>query len=115
MKKKLLLTLFLSILSINTYADESNFNQTIVRIINQINAINPLIEEARAQQSKNPRIEFHLDSFVGSDNQTHNGLSQDLAAIKQSLIAYLNKPSIEPRKITPLALDYVDAAGVRHG
>lgn len=109
MRKLLFISLLLSLLSLNVNADEANFNETIVRIINQINAINPLVDEARSQQANQARIQLHLAKYTGSDNKIHNGLQDDLNAIKKSLVAYLNKPAIEPRKITPLALDYIDA------
>lgn len=108
--KRIFISMLLMLFSaLSVHASEAEFNETLVQIINQINAINPLLEEARSQQAKNTRIKLHIDRFQGSDNKSHNGLQEDLNAIKQSLIAYINKPAVEPRKITPLQLDYVDS------
>lgn len=114
--KSFLLMCLLGCIAIEAHANEDAFNQTLVRIINQLNAINPLINEALQSQPKNARIQLHLEQFEGADNQKHNGLREDLSAIKKALIAYLNKPAIAPRAIKPLALDYIDSdKGAAHG
>lgn len=110
MVKHLVVLMVMLGVCINVSADnQKHFNETLVQIINQLNAIKPLIEKARIYQNKNKRVQLHLTSFKGVDGQPHNGLSEDLNEIKQGIVAYLNKPAIEPKKIMPLENDFVDA------
>ncbi|KTC76178.1 hypothetical protein Lbir_0247 [Legionella birminghamensis] len=104
--KRLLLALMLS-LSFSSHASEEALNQTLVRVINQINALMPLLDEAQAEIEPNTRIQLHIESFEGSDGKTHAGLRNDLLAIRNALIDYINKPAIEPKTIKPLSLDFI--------
>jgi hypothetical protein len=94
-------------LSFTTQASETALNQTMVRIINQINAIMPLLDEANTEIVPNSRIQLHINSFEGADGKMHPGLRGDLLSIRNALIEYINKPAIEPKTIKPLALDFV--------
>lgn len=104
--KRLLLMLMLS-LPFASYASEESLNQTLVRVINQINAVMPLLDEAQSEIEPNSRIQLHIESFEGADGKTHAGLRNDLLAIRNALIDYINKPAIEPKTIKPLSLDFI--------
>ena len=104
--KRLLLILMLS-LPLVSHASEEALNQTLVRVINQINAVIPLLDEAQSEIEPNTRIQLHIESFEGADGKTHAGLRNDLLAIRNALIDYINKPAIEPKTIKPLSLDFI--------
>lgn len=104
--KRLLLVLMLS-LPFTSHASEEALNQTLVRVINQINAVMPLLDEAQREIEPNTRIQLHIESFEGADGKTHAGLRNDLLAIRNALIDYINKPAIEPKTIKPLSLDFI--------
>ena len=104
---KRLICLALLISSLTTHASDSNLNETLVRIINQINAIKPLLDEAQSEISLNARIQLHINGFKDAEGHYHAGLRDDLLAIRNGLIDYINQPTIAPRKVTPLALDFV--------
>ncbi|HAU1059734.1 TPA: hypothetical protein F8V25_13530 [Legionella pneumophila] len=104
--KRLLLVLMLS-LPFASHASEEALNQTLVRVINQINAVMPLLDEAQSEIEPNTRIQLHIESFEGADGKTHAGLRNDLLAIRNALIDYINKPAIEPKTIKPLSLDFI--------
>ncbi|HAT8391440.1 hypothetical protein SDC14_14555 [Legionella pneumophila serogroup 1] len=104
--KRLLLILMLS-LPLVSHASEEALNQTLVRVINQINAVMPLLDEAQSEIEPNTRIQLHIESFEGADGKTHAGLRNDLLAIRNALIDYINKPAIEPKTIRPLSLDFI--------
>ncbi len=87
-------------------ASDELFNEQLVRIINQLNAIKPLINDAQSYQSPSP-VKLHLKAFIGADNRRHNGVSEDVELIKQGLIAYLNKPMAAPKKVSPIAGDFI--------
>lgn len=104
MKRFFLLLMFLSI---TAHASEEALNQTLVRVINQINAIMPLLDEAKSEIEPNARITLHIDRFNGADGKPHEGLRDDLLDIRNALIDYINKPVIAPKTIQPLALDFI--------
>ncbi|HFL2715773.1 TPA: hypothetical protein ACGWTM_002961 [Legionella pneumophila] len=88
-------------------ASEVALNQTLVRVINQINAIMPLLDEAQTEIEPNSRIQLHIDTFKDASGITHAGLRTDLLSIRNALIEYINKPALEPKTIKPLALDFI--------
>ncbi len=90
-------------------ASNDLLNEQLARIINQLNAIKPIIKEAERYQSQNAPIKLHLKAFKGADNKMHNGVSEDVELIKQGLIAYLNKPLIAPKKVSPIEGDFIES------
>ena len=104
---KRLMCLVLLITSFTTHASDSNLNETLVRIINQINAIKPLLDEAQSEIAPNARIRLQIDGFKDAEGHYHAGLRDDLLAIRNGLIEYINQPVMAPRKVKPLALDFV--------
>ncbi len=66
----------------------------LARIIHELDAIQPLVEEARSQ-AVDSRIRFN-----------YSWLSQDLRKIKQGIGDYIETPSTEPRSFEPLKGDY---------
>ena len=105
--KRCFLLLLVMLFGATSHASEGALNQTLVRVINQINAVMPLLDEASAEVEPNSRIQLHIESFDGADGKTHSGLRDDLLSIRNALIDYINKPLIEPKTIQPLALDFI--------
>lgn len=104
------LALLLLITSFGAVAHNTELNETLVRIINQINAIMPLLDEAQPEVTPNARIQLHIEGFDDAKGQHHAGLRDDLLNIRNGLIDYINQPVIAPRKVKPLALDFVRKA-----
>ncbi len=100
------LTLMLFLISFSLHASNPNLNETLVRIINQINAIMPLLDEAQAEINTKARIQLHIESF-NDDGHHYAGVREDLLMIRNGLIDYINQPVIAPRKIKPLNNDFV--------
>ena len=109
MKRRLMgcLWIALTLTSVTCSASEAELNDTLVRVINQINAILPLLDEAQREIEPNTRIRLHVDAFEGADGQLHAGVRDDLQQVRNALIAYINKPAIEPKTVKPLAFDFV--------
>ena len=105
--KKIMVAFLLFITAFVCYATDEELNSTLVRVINQINAILPLLDEAKTEIKPNARIQLHIDAFEGSDGLQHAGVRDDLKSIRNALIDYINKPAIAPKTIQPLALDFV--------
>ena len=86
-KKYLLLAIVvcMSLFSILAMASEENEKVYLVQIINQLDAIKPLIIAAKNEQAKNIRVQFHYTAFRDSNGKLHNGLLEDIAEIKKVL------------------------------
>lgn len=106
--KKLLLMCCLGLISIGAHASQSELNNILVRVINQINTALPLLDEAKSEIEPNSRIQLHIESFEGEDGKQHPGVRNDLMTIRNALIDYINKPAIEPKTIKPLEFDFIE-------
>ena len=105
--KKILIAVCLYITAFVVYATDDELNTTLVRVINQMNAILPLLDEAKDEMKLNARIQLHIDSFEGADGKQHPGVRDDFKSIRNALIDYINKPAIEPKTVKPLEFDFV--------
>ena len=45
------------------HADSEQMNETLVRLVNQLDVLLPLVDEAERQQPQNERFMFHFVSF----------------------------------------------------
>ena len=109
MRKTMLI--ILSLISLSVSANETEMNKVLVQIINQINAIMPLIEEAKNVQPENTRIKFNLEKFKNNKGEDSNGIREDLLEIKNGIVEYINKPDLAPKTIKSLEFDFVEDRG----
>jgi hypothetical protein len=105
--KKIMMGLGLMLASSICFCTQAELNKTLVRVINQINATLPLLQEAEDEIEPNTRVQLHINTFEGADNRKHPGVRDDLLAIRNALVQYINKPAIEPKTVKPLAFDFV--------
>lgn len=92
-----------------SFADNTQMNQTLVQIVAQLNAVLPLIDTAQRQQDKNTAVQFHFDSWTDANGVLHQGLRQDIMAIRQGIIDQINQAPLEPRTVQPLNRDFMDS------
>ncbi len=78
------------------HADTETENIELIRIINILNSVSPLIDEAQRQQDKSARVQFEYEA-----------LRSDLNKIKAGIQEKLRTPNIEPRTVIPLQGDYL--------
>lgn len=102
-----IIAVLFGLMSCSLHADTEALNETLVRVINQINAIQPLLDKAKTEVSPNARIQLHIETFEGPDGKKHPGLRGDLISIRNALIDYINHPVIAPRVIEPLEMDFI--------
>jgi len=81
----------------------------LVQIINQLNSVLPLIRNAEKSQPKNQRVSFHYLAWQDANGDKHNGLLEDIQAIKKGIEERLDAVAIEPRVIAPIGGDYLDS------
>jgi RAQPRD family integrative conjugative element protein len=77
-------------------ADTDLENEDLIRIIQVLNSLTPIIDEAKLQQDKNTRIQFQYDR-----------LQSDIQKIKAGIEEKLHKTTMEPRVVTPISGDYL--------
>jgi RAQPRD family integrative conjugative element protein len=80
----------------------------LIQLLNQINAMLPTIQAAKKQQLPNTRIKFHYTQYRDANGQIHNGILEDVQAIKRGIEEKLNGTSIEPRSVQPIHGDYLN-------
>jgi RAQPRD family integrative conjugative element protein len=107
MKKILMMFLCLSIFSTNSFANEVQEKIYLTQILNQLDAIQPAIVAAAKAQPQNTRIQFHYTRYRDNKGKLHNGLLEDIQAIKSGIIQKLNSANIEPHVIAPIKGDYL--------
>jgi RAQPRD family integrative conjugative element protein len=109
MKIKLIVSVLLSIslFSINAHASEHQERIYLMQIVNQLNAIKPLIIAASLQQPKTNRVQFHYSHYLDEHHKKHNGLTEDLNQIEMSIQNKLNHIPIEPSVLPPIKGDYI--------
>ena len=105
--KKMLIAVCLCFMTLMAYATDDELNNALVRVINQINAILPLLDEAETEIEPNARVRLHINKFEGEDGVEHPGVRDDLKSVRNALIDYINKPAIEPKTVKPLTFDFV--------
>lgn len=106
MKKRILGLMVALCLCPLAHAD-TTMNETLVRIVNQLDALLPLIDQAEHEQLQNQRVMFHFSSFEGSDGDIHSGLREDVMSMKAAILAQLDQPLIEPESVTPINNDFI--------
>lgn len=108
---KFILFIFLGLLAfmfvIQAKANTEQMNETMVRMINQIDALFPLIEQAAKEQEKNARIQFHFDNWIDANGVKHDGLRENLFEIRAALINQINQSNLTPKIVAPINGDYL--------
>jgi RAQPRD family integrative conjugative element protein len=87
--------LFLLICS-QAQADTEQENATLARMVQVLNSLTPLINQAEQEQDPNARILFQYEQ-----------LCADIQKVKSGIDQKLNPPSIQLRPVTPISGDYL--------
>ena len=107
------MTILTSMLSMQAAANDLKERIYLTQIINQLNAIKPLIIAANKEQEKNLRIRFHYTTYRDSNEKLHNGLLEDINDIQNGIQAKLNLTSGEIRHFQPVKDDYISLNTMR--
>jgi RAQPRD family integrative conjugative element protein len=91
-----------------TFANDIQEKTYLEEIVNSLNAIQPLIIAAEKEQPHNTRVKFHYTKFKDGEGIWHNGLMDDMHAIKNGIIEKLNQVTLEPRVISSIEGDYLN-------
>jgi RAQPRD family integrative conjugative element protein len=91
---------FLILSAAPVYADTDLENAALARIVNVLNSVSPLIDEAERQQDKTARVQFQYQALRADINKIKTGIEQKLQTT-----------SIEPRVVLPIQGDYLKQKG----
>ncbi len=80
----------------------------LLQLIHQIDAMKPTLLAAQQEQSKTARIQFHYMSYHDAQGQQHNGVWEDLQAIRAGIEEKIKNNPIEPRTPEVINGDYRD-------
>ncbi len=94
-KKTPTIALLLLFSSATALADADGERAALAQIIHELNALEPLIIEAKAQSDHDARVRFQYD-----------WLALDIARIKSGVKAHIVAPRAQPRSFPPLKGDY---------
>ncbi len=108
MMKKILVYVGFGLLFVSPLclATEEEMKNTLVQIIQQLEAIKPLINQAEKEQPKDTRIKVQFNAYTDSEGTQHPGLNQDIESIQQSLIAIVNQQGLDELNIEPVNNDF---------
>jgi len=95
MKYKLTGLFFLMSVSTFASADADAERVALAKITHELDALQPLLLEARSQANSDARVSFQYD-----------WLSLDISRIKLSIQEHLSAPRTQPRSFPPLKGDY---------
>jgi RAQPRD family integrative conjugative element protein len=91
----------------NAVANEENEKIYLIQMLNQLNALKPLIISASNEQQKNSRFQFRYTAFVNSNGKLQNGLLEDINELKKGIQARLNQKEVESQRFEPIKGDYI--------
>lgn len=103
----IMLSLIVPFAVITARADTMQMNETMVRMINQIDAMFPLINQASHQQNKKARVQFHFYTWTDSSGVKHDGLNESLLKIRRALVQQINHSSLTPKEVKPINGDFI--------
>ncbi len=94
---KIIMSLTVILLSPYLLADNAQEALTLARINNILNAVYPLINQAKNEADPNTRIKFRYD-----------WLQSDIQEIQAGIAQKINATQIEPRVIPSLQVHYIE-------
>lgn len=106
-KIALWVAIFISGISTTVLANEEQERIYLTQMLNQLQAIKPLVVAAAKEQPKENRIQFHYTRYRDVNGKIHNGLIEDINEIENGIKEKISQPSA-PHTFNPIRGDYVD-------
>ncbi len=107
MRKQLISGVVGLVLGSSVLASTPAFHQTCVRLIQQLDAMQPVMDEAQREQDPKARVQFHFDAWRDNHGHTHAGFRQNLLQLRQALVDQINQPDLTPNTFAPMTGDFV--------
>lgn len=91
-----------------SYGAEEKERIYLTQILNQLDAIKPLILAAQKEQPATNRIKFHYVGYRDYQGKQHSGLLEDINAIYSGIREKLDHAPVEGRIFVPIHGDYLN-------
>lgn len=95
------------LVSANGLASTPAFHQTCVRLIQQLDAMQPVMDQAQREQDPKARVQFHFDTWRDNHGHAHAGFRQNVLQLRHALVRQINQPDLTPKTFTPMTGDFV--------
>ncbi len=112
-KMTLIVAILTGICSLQAVASDAKEKIYLTQMINQLNALKPLIIAANKEQENDLRVKFHYVSYRDSNGNIHNGLLEDINEIQNGIQAKLNRTINEPHHFQSIKGDYLDFKNIK--
>jgi len=89
------LAIVLALVAIGVDADAHSEREALARVVNELDALKPLIDAAEAEANPDARVRFRYD-----------WLRADLRQIESGIQDHIDAPRVEPRAFPALRGDY---------
>ena len=107
-KMMLVIATLIAVISTQVLANEEQEKIYLIQMINQLDALKPLLLAAANEEPKNTRTQFHYIAYRDADGKLHNGLLEDINEIKLGIKARLGQATIEPHNFQAIKGDYIN-------
>ena len=108
MKRKWIVAALIVLMSTQVLASDATERAYLTQILNQLQAIKPLIVSAAREQPATNRYQFHYVAFKDANGKNHHGLLDDINEMEKGLLDKLEKMPREPHSFQPIKGDYMD-------
>ena len=112
-KITMLVAIVAGMCSLQAVASDTKEKIYLTQMINQLNALKPLVIAANKEQENDLRVRFHYISYRDSNGSLHNGLLEDITEIQNGIQAKLNRTINEPHHFQTIKGDYLDFKTVK--
>jgi RAQPRD family integrative conjugative element protein len=109
MKKTIIFcaSILMVLMSIVANANEEKERMYLIQLLNQLNAMKPLIIAASKEQPRMNRTKFHYMSYSDIHGKKQDGLADDINQIEQKIRVKLYQIPAEPRDVPAINDDYL--------
>lgn len=81
------------------FAGNAQLSESLTQIVNQLNMLLPMIDNAEALQSKQARYQFTFNGYHDVFGHYHAGLRQDVLSIRKNILLGMNSINEQPNVI----------------
>lgn len=106
-KYSILITILITFFNTSAFANEEKERAYLFQLLNQLEAMKPLVISVSKEQSKTTRRPFNYMGYCDSHGKFHNGLINSINQIEQEIHTELYHLTVEPHKLPAIKDDYL--------
>ncbi len=106
-KSSILITILITFLYAPAFANEEKEQIYLFQLLNQLNAMKPLVIAASKEQPKTTRGVFNYTGYCDGHGKFHNGLINNINQMEEKIHTELDHLTIEPHRVLAIKGDYL--------